>query len=357
MNWEGVVLVYLGEVEEQRRSNEENNFLFIRLLASTMVVVGHSIGLSKDNSPALMAKFSMFGFTIQGIGVLVFFCLSGYLVTGSLLQRKSIVDFTISRVLRIFPGLMVCVIITTVFTWVFLTSLSTKLFIESAQTWAYIVNNSSLYRAEFFLPGVTHAINGSLWTIPFEGRLYLLLGLFWALSIARSNIGLVVVSVSTIYFMSQNMLPGIPMNDANFRIVACFFIGSILFTIRKYVPLSLPLLAALFLATLISTNDDVKNLLFFLLVGYAVLMFAYSKKLTMPRWVADYSYGIYLYAFFIQSTLVFYFPEISAIVLALISIPSSWLVGALSWTIVEKPALSIKSAYFKNKLMRARNAT
>lgn len=340
---------YLGEAEEQKRISEKNNFLVIRLLASTMVVAGHSIVLSKDYSPELMANFSIFGFTLHGIGVLMFFCLSGYLVTGSLLQRRSIFDFAISRALRIFPGIFVCVIVTTMFAWGFLTSLPAKEFITDVRTWDYIINNSSLYRAEFYLPGVSHSLNGSLWTIPFEGRLYLILGLFWFFLIARSNIGLVVASISTVYLMSQHMLPGIPMNDANFRLVACFFIGAVFFTLKKYIPLSFPLLVFVLLLTFISTNHDFKNLLFFISIGYAVLLLAYSRKLSAPRWIADYSYGIYLYSYVIQSTIIFYYPEISAIHLALISIPLSWIAGALSWNVVEKPALLLKTAYFRYK--------
>ena len=59
------------------------------------------------------------------------------------------------------------------------------------------------------------------------------------------------------------------------------------------------------------------------------------------RWLrgADYSYGIYLYGFAIQQTIVNMVPLARLWwVNALISVPLVVLVGAFSWHVVEKPA-------------------
>jgi peptidoglycan/LPS O-acetylase OafA/YrhL len=59
------------------------------------------------------------------------------------------------------------------------------------------------------------------------------------------------------------------------------------------------------------------------------------------RWLrgADYSYGIYLYGFSVQQTVVYMLPAARLwYVNALVSLPLVVLVAAFSWHVVEKPA-------------------
>lgn len=332
----------IAEHEALKKTSESNNFLYIRLLASTMVVLGHSVGLSKAYTPELMAHFSIFGFSIQGIGVLIFFCLSGYLVTGSICQRRSIPEYIASRAIRIFPGLAVCVIASTVFTFLFLSSSTIGAFLQDQMTWAYLLHNLTLYRAEFNLPGIDHAINGSLWTIPIEARLYLALAGLWLLAIPRSGIAMLAASGAIIYASVQNVLPGTFLGDANFRLVGCFFTGASLYCLRSRIPLNALISAAIFAATYAVDNYTAKSILFFVFVGYTTLVVAYAPKVRELQFVADFSYGIYLYAFVVQTTALHYAPDIHPAMLALISVPTSWLLGAASWHLVEKPCLALK---------------
>ncbi|MBN3791656.1 hypothetical protein [Burkholderia sp. Ac-20353] len=84
------------------------------------------------------------------------------------------------------------------------------------------------------------------------------------------------------------------------------------------------------------------------MIPYVLLTFG---KLSTPiiskagRW-GDISYGLYLYAFPIQQLLVYKFPTISLTteiaVTFLITIPFA----ALSWHLIEKNALKLKSGAF-----------
>jgi peptidoglycan/LPS O-acetylase OafA/YrhL len=82
---------------------------------------------------------------------------------------------------------------------------------------------------------------------------------------------------------------------------------------------------------------------FAIAAGYITLYLAYTKTLKLPAFVGDYSYGIYLYAFPIQQIVSYLLPWTTPYQLMAISLPASWLAGAISWSIIEKPALNLKN--------------
>ena len=88
----------------------------------------------------------------------------------------------------------------------------------------------------------------------------------------------------------------------------------------------------------------------------AQLLVFYAAELAFTFWFAyrlpwhgfnragDYSYGMYLWGFPIQQMVAHHLPDISPIANAAISVPVAVIFGALSWYLIEKPALSLKSA-------------
>jgi peptidoglycan/LPS O-acetylase OafA/YrhL len=56
----------------------------------------------------------------------------------------------------------------------------------------------------------------------------------------------------------------------------------------------------------------------------------------------DYSYGIYIYAFPVQQTLVSFWPQMPLPAYLLSSFVITVALAALSWHFVEKPALKLK---------------
>jgi peptidoglycan/LPS O-acetylase OafA/YrhL len=59
---------------------------------------------------------------------------------------------------------------------------------------------------------------------------------------------------------------------------------------------------------------------------------------------ADYSYGIYLYGFAVQQTMMHFFPMARVWYFnILISLPIAVLVAAVSWHFVERPANGLRS--------------
>ena len=58
--------------------------------------------------------------------------------------------------------------------------------------------------------------------------------------------------------------------------------------------------------------------------------------------IPDYSYGIYIWHYPVMQGVLFLQPSISPVMLAIISIPGFILLSALSWHLIEKPALRLK---------------
>jgi peptidoglycan/LPS O-acetylase OafA/YrhL len=177
--------------------NRDNNFNLIRILAAIAVLISHCFVLSTGDPEAEPLR-SELGMTLGSIAVDIFFVTSGFLVTASILRSRSIVDFTCARVLRIFPGLFAMLLLTVFLMGTALTTLPWLEYISSPGVYAYALKCGSLVTGvSYLLPGVFSenpyrgAVNGSLWTMPYEIRMYAIVALGWILT-------------STIHSLSQS---------------------------------------------------------------------------------------------------------------------------------------------------------
>ena len=86
----------------------ENNFNTMRLMMALLVVWSHSFALflgSEDNEPISLLMNG--AYNAGNIGVLVFFVISGFLITHSFQNSKSLREYMVRRVRRIHPGFIV----------------------------------------------------------------------------------------------------------------------------------------------------------------------------------------------------------------------------------------------------------
>ena len=128
---------------------------------------------------AFLMGVSPFSVKLHGFGVLIFFVLSGYLITGSFVRSGNLWRFFCSRALRIFPALILAVFFCAYCLGPLVTTLSVEEYLSSNQTWNYFKYNTLLYDGiRFRLPGVfeelprSGGVNGSLWTLPIELLMY-----------------------------------------------------------------------------------------------------------------------------------------------------------------------------------------
>ena len=82
----------------------DNNFNLIRFLAASAVILDHSFALvARDQTAA--AFIDVASLEIGRLAVEVFFIISGFLVTCSVMTQPTLVDYAVARFLRLFPAL------------------------------------------------------------------------------------------------------------------------------------------------------------------------------------------------------------------------------------------------------------
>lgn len=350
-----------------------NNFDLLRLLAAAFVILGHSFDLL--NLPEPFPHLP--GLSWGTLGVLVFFSISGFLVTRSWDYTPRLGLFVLNRALRLMPGLIVALLLTALVLGPLVTALPVHAYLNDPGTKGYIFNNA-MFQSTYQLPGVflhnvyPAAVNGSLWTLPVELKAYTILLLCGLLGLAVHwrpvMIAFAVYAVLAVDDSVRSSLPGanefvallvqipIPKPEVTaaavgeFTIYALLFgsfaVGATLYWLRRWIPASWPLAgtAAAICAAVSLLGGQAAELAFMIVTPYLVLVLAYrtTRMARMPRRMGDYSYGIYVYGFPIQQTISHLLHLTSGWLMFVISLPLSLAAGALSWRFVESPALSLK---------------
>jgi len=324
-----------------------NNFNLIRLIAAWAVIYGHSYAISAESGQDLVNRLLHFKFA-GGVAVDVFFVVSGFLIAASL-ERNRLPSFLASRAIRILPALIVCVALCA---FVLGPVLSTAAdYWHRPEVWHYFVSNARLARkTEYFLPGVfetlrNHTINGSLWTLPIEARLYLWLALFGLLSLnrrARFNaIFIVLMAAGLLLSMRIPLSP----TQSDFAYCRAFFLtGAFAWINRSAIPLSWPLLAATLVFAAVLHFTDYFYIGYFLALSYGTLFLAFVPKLPVIRH-HDFSYGLYLYGWPSQQLVQMLAPSTGAVGNTLYATLLAGTFAVASWFLIEAPALRMKSRF------------
>lgn len=335
---------------------KDNNFNLIRFLAAFAVLISHSFALATGSGNA-EPLYTTYGLTWGDIAVDVFFVTSGFLVTASLLSRRSAVSFAWARVLRIFPALLVMLILTVFVMGLALTTYTPHEYLTAYLTWKYLLQNAVLLRGiEFHLPGVfasdplKSVVNGSLWSLQPEIEMYMLLLGLWVLAVlARRQVLLkwvvvAIAAISCVLYLAHGIFsdPGREFP----RLAFMFFAGGSFYVLRDRISLQGWLFASLLALTLLSAVSRVA--FFFALsvsLPYLLMYSAYALGGPIRAFnrCGDYSYGIYIYAFPVQQAIADLVPGISTATLMILSAVTTLALAMLSWHLIEKRALALKS--------------
>lgn len=331
-----------------------NNFDLIRLLAAAQVAVTHSAGHLGIHSPLIEAlKFFP--------GVPIFFLISGFLIYQSFVNAR--VDryrsFFTNRVLRLYPALFLCFALSVLSVWA--TGYFDRAF-DARQMAAWAA--TALTAFQFYNPPILRgygvgAINGSLWTISVELQFYLLTPLlYWARNQRRSLLiaGFVLLVAANIVNStlhgSEAMLAklfGVSFAPWFYMFVIGAFVSANAPLRERVLAVNGWLYLAAFLAVYalswrfgLGTGNNI-NFVAYLLLACVVLKAAYARRDLADRLLRrnDISYGVYIYHMPVVNFLLVVglagTPAGFALALAL-----TFAIAALSWFVIEKPALRLK---------------
>jgi peptidoglycan/LPS O-acetylase OafA/YrhL len=347
-----------------------SNLDVLRLAAASAVILSHSMLVVVGG--AWWAANPRNPFNQMGDDALaVFFVVSGILVTRSWCRDPHLGRYLSRRMLRLMPALLVAVAITTFMVGPITSALSPAAYFRAPGTWAYLLNGT-LFFEPYQLPGVfahlpeADAVNGSLWTLRYEFLCYLMVPLLVAAAaVLRHRAAVLVLGAATaalatwaitrhsdfvILGMDPWTISGGPgaagWNAAPLFILTSYFMAGMciqmwLSRIRfdsRAAALCVPLF-------IVSSQTPLLFALSAVTLAYPIAYFGLVARPMGRQLVAhgDASYGIYVWGFVVEQVVVLTLgPRLSAIGVFAIAMPISWVIGLLSWRLIERPALRFK---------------
>ncbi len=333
--------------------DRRNNFDLLRLLAAASVIFSHAFLLGEGRQDIEPLMILTGGQTILGVvGVFVFFVISGFLVTMSFEETASAPRFLAKRALRIYPGFIVCLLVSALVLGPFVSSLPVAETISASPTPGGTWHGNLLMDADQnSLPGVWfsgfaagNVVDGPLWTLPCEILMYLMvLALGMARLLRLPAIALLIVAGLVCVWFDTTSIDGV-LPSAGW-LLPFFASGMALYRLKDS-GIFRPTVALVACAGLVlSAAAHLFLLLFPIFGGYLVIYLALEKRLPFvpaARW-GDLSYGLYIYGWPVEQVVVRLsggqapWGKVFAI-----SLPVAAACAFLSWHLVEKRALALK---------------
>ncbi|OYN75037.1 acyltransferase family protein [Mycolicibacterium sphagni] len=338
-----------------------------RLAMATGVILWHSwliTGRTISFEPAHQL--------LRDVWVDGFFAISGFLITWSWVRRPRLRDYFAARGLRILPAFWVCLVVVAFVIapiGVAIQGGSPGKLLLSPGPVHYVLNNSALMIKQNDISGTPLGVplpgewDSSLWTLYWEALCYIAIAILGVTGLIRRR--WVIPGLLALAVLWSTQLPSMsaiveappdkrpPMTAATqiliaegaaARFAAMFLAGALLYQLRNVIPARWSLVAlSVGIVLAASLLPNYRWIAAFPL-AYALVVSGALIHHPRLRLRTDLSYGVYIYAFPIQQILVicglaFLAPPVFAIIAAAVTLP----LAALSWFLVEKPAMSLKA--------------
>jgi peptidoglycan/LPS O-acetylase OafA/YrhL len=334
----------------------DNSFNLLRIIAAIAVLVSHAYPIAVGSGTTEPLE-DILGLSLGTLAVLTFFAISGYFISQSFQNKPSVIDFAIARGLRVFPGLLLVLLLTVFILGPIFTKFDLKEYFSNRETILYIPHNLRLWPLQYDLPGVfdenptPKAINGSLWSLAYEVACYVMVAVVGTLGFASNSRRFAgfLIAYATFYLAALAVLRSHIDHLTILRNVhdlsLPFVIGMTLFHFREQIPLRLTPLVVLIVSSTVSYGRPWFHELFVLTWAYGIfyLGFLKFKPLFAYNRLGDYSYGTYIYAYPVEQVIAALFKGSFPIVIITLSLPSTILLAFLSWHLVEERALAKRS--------------
>ncbi len=335
----------------ERLDPRHNSLNLIRLVLATAVIFSHSwpVGGYGDDP----------GFGGSDVGdwsVAAFFAISGYLITMSRGDRsRSVVDFFVKRVLRIFPAFLVAMLAVAFVAGPLYALITGAGSYDWGSATGYVVHNSLLQVRQWGIDGtLTDAPfpdvwNGSSWTLYYEFLCYIGIGVLVTVVPRRWVTPAVVVgfagctAVTAAAVVGDVTMRGWIENLAHFG--TFFAVGALLFLLRDRIPLTGVLAAVSGVALVLIVAAGGFEVLAAVPLAYVMLYLGAALPFERIGRTNDLSYGMYIYAFPVQQLMTAVFPDqrlpvpVYVVLCVAVTVP----LAAASWFVVERPALRLKA--------------
>lgn len=331
----------------------------LRLSFAWMVVVSHAFTLAGHEEAEPLVALTGDQEGLGGLAVVCFFVLSGFLISRSLERSSSVRRYLWHRFLRIMPGFWVCLVVTAFIfapiAWVAAHGSLAGYLETTPSSFGYVTNNAALLMLQHGIGDTLHSVpvpsllNGPLWTLATEFGCYLVLVLVGAALLRRgrgSSLALAVVAATYATYVSGFIWPGNALATAGEAIhvywCLAFALGVAAYCLRDRIPIDDRLALVAFLPLVAAALVHLYRPVAPIPVAYLVIWAAVRLPLGTPR--ADLSYGTYVYAFPIQQLMVLGgVGHIGVAALLAASVPLVVGAAALSWFLIERPTLSLRS--------------
>lgn len=346
--------------------NRSNNIGTLHFIAALFVMYGHQCALLLQPCPTL------FGSQIQAVGVKVIFVISGYLITKSLLsiqgsRIKTTGVYLLKRLSRIYPELIGCLLVSAFVIAPFVTGLSMEGYWNNLDVISkYIVKNILMFPM-YGLPGVfvdnpyPVAVNGSLWTLPVELLMYMII-LFSVIFFTKENYRKCLYTIVAVLFVvasfvrfwrfpvASKVIYGTDWVQA-LNVMPYFLLGGVVnfYNIKKYLNVQMAMLLMLLFSVIHYPSQILSEVVSMFCITYLVfaLSFEQEQKICIKKFIkTEYSYGIYLYGFVVQQALIHCLNSLGIIFSSVnyyfvLSVIISYVLACLSYNIFYKPIQNI----------------
>lgn len=327
-----------------------SNVNICRFIAALLVIICHAYPLTQ-NSNDYLYRYTNGQCNWGGMAIVVLFFFSGLYVTKSMVKRSGVGEYMKARCIRIFPPLILTVLLCVFALGPIVTTLSIGEYFTTLSTYLYLLNGIML--PVHNLPGVfansvyAATVNGPLWTMPIEFACYIALLIFykiyeklgkkkWVLATIAIVIG---VGCAGLYFFVTYYMPGATILISAIRPSIAFFMGVAYFVFKDKIVLDYRLgLLAIVLVALAGMTPLFSVALILLLPYAAISLTLGTRQIFKNGKIFELSYEMYLVGWPIQQVLICVLhwtstPWMNFLVTIPIDLAISWVVFQIS----EKP--------------------
>lgn len=327
----------------------EGSFDCLRLLAASVVLFSHCYFLlGKESAEPLLRAVPEL--TLGTVAVYAFFAISGYLVMQSWLRDPSVSRFMLRRGLRIFPALAFVIVASVFVIGPLTTNLSPADYFSRRAAWSYLAK-VLIYPTQHGLPGVfgdnalPNVVNGALWTLRLEFGLYAVVAALGRCGFLRfKGTGALLAAASLAVYAAFSPVLVYPAQQpipTFFANATPFFVGMALAqnNIDSKAIRALTFMLILLSGFLFGTAAFPPLLLVSL--PCAVLLLGHDVNCSLGK-VGDYSYGLYLWGFPMEQTLLHFSGPVTVGQLFPRAAIATLLAAVISWHLIETHALRLK---------------